>query len=290
MTEYGKLVAEIPENYPEHVKTVLRDDILNRSPDDNVRIAYELAEETHKKQNRKGRDKLPYITHPLRVYDFVNNSIDKNYKKRNIMLAASLLHDCAEDYRPDYYDKNNPESKQRAMDEFYEKLRDKFTDKNFADAVVSLVKEVTNPITFTDVSGNIIEKEQWQVEHMKNPKTSIQARILKICDQSANLQSDLEEVPENWDYNRLTAYRNKASAVVNAALQGASKVDVLECSPKDAGVFYKTIASYAKYVLDDMEKNGHSIPPAYDDRKGYATLTIEGLKRSVKGIKKGAEI
>lgn len=290
MTEYEKLVAAIPENYPEYVKRTLRDDILKRAPDDNVWIAYELAQEMHDGQTRKGRHEIHYITHPLRVYDFVNRCVDKNHEDRDALLMAALLHDVPEDYRPKNYDEENEthESREKARSEAYQKINDRLAGNPLKDKIISILEEETNPIIFRDVFGQKTTKEKWQVEHMLNKQTSVQAKILKIADQSANLISDLEEIPTNWDYDKITAYRKKADAVVSAGLKNISHADMLEGSTEMMGKFYKLIANYHKHVLDDLRRLEKPIPPDAGGHE-YANINIDGIERTVKGIKKGQE-
>ena len=197
---------------PPLVKSALQEDILKRPSDDKIRIAYDLADCLHINDRRKGFQELPYITHPVRVYDLVKRCTTEHTPDREVMLAAALLHDTIEDHSPK--DDNEVRRKSTIRKEVAEQIRNAFSsDPKFAEKVVDLVEELTNPEEFLDENGKTITKEAWQVAHAKN--SSLAARVVKVCDQTANMISDIEELP-NLPSDKIIAYREKAKKVVAA--------------------------------------------------------------------------
>ena len=81
------------------------------------RMAFMLAQEAHKGQIRKGKNK-DYITHPIKVYKIL-----KGVTKDKDVLCAALLHDVIEDTRFNY-----------------EALKKKF-GKRVADIVLEVTKD-----------------------------------------------------------------------------------------------------------------------------------------------------
>lgn len=186
------------DTYPESIQNILNKDILLREEGNPVRIAYNLALELHDGQKRKGMEELAYVTHPLKVYNLAKRCVDISVPDRNVTLAASLLHDAIEDYRQEDIKSGRIEA-QTARNEAAAKIRAGFSDKKFAEKVLKIVAEVTNPVEFTNEKGEIISKKEWQVKHVKN--ISNQGKFIKICDQTLNVAAGVEEVP-NWDYKK----------------------------------------------------------------------------------------
>lgn len=272
------MIDAIPKEYPEYVKRILRDDILLREKGNNIRIAYELSEEIHRDQTRKGLDSLDYITHPLRVYDLVNRCVNKGGKKRDLMLCTALLHDAIEDYEPQCYDVSPIRSKEDVRNEIIEKIHSKFPDKKFADELLVMLGEVTDPLEFKDAEGNKISKKDWQVEHIKH--ISVPARVVKICDQTANLISDIEEVP-NWNYERIKDYRDKATAVVDSATDGIiADEEKHHRSMVYASRMYHVVATFCETLLRDMKEDNKAIPPDYS----HATISMDLVGKMVDKI------
>ncbi len=241
--------SSISKNYPEYVKNILREDILQRKPSDNVRIAYELANEIHKGEERKGTEKLDYITHPLRVYDLVDRSIRKDGVWSDPMRCAALLHDCIESAGKKFDD---AKEKQAAEARMLQEIKEAFPKNDFGEKVAGLVKELTNPIEYQNENGEKISKEEWQVRHVQ--KISLPARVVKICDQTANLISDIEEGPD-WDYQKLMNYRAKTSKVVEAAQENIVDDDRnRHFSLIHATRTYGMVAAYSQSVLDELKK------------------------------------
>ena len=246
------------DKYPEAVQNILDRDILKRDKNDPVRIAYNLALDLHDGQKRKGLEEQDYITHPLRVYNLVKRCIDRNIPDRNVTLAATLLHDAIEDYKKEDI-KSGGINAEVARHEATAKIRSAFTDKKIADKVLQIVEEVTNPISFTNKKGETISKKEWQVKHVRD--ISNQGKLIKICDQTANVISNIEEVP-NWNYDRIISYADKATAVVTAARENIKERDRYVPAVGYAARIYDKVAAQCQEIFDDMRKNGDPIPPS----------------------------
>ncbi|MEQ1789908.1 MAG: HD domain-containing protein, partial [Rickettsiales bacterium] len=244
-------------------------DILTRDKTDVVRIAYNLALELHDGQKRKGIDKYDHITHSLQVYDLVSRVVPRGTPKRDVVLAAALLHDGIEDYK-------NGDAKavlidtQAARAEAVDKIKAAFPDKKFSEKLLEIVGEVTNPIEFTDKKGEIISKRDWQVEHIKN--VSSQAKLIKVCDQTMNVISSIEEVPD-WNYKRVTNYANKATAVVNAVKESNKTKETYFPFVAQAVKIYDKVSSQCQEILDNMNKEGESIPP----NRAHASISLRTI-------------
>lgn len=260
------------DKYPQYVKDILNKDILQRKKDDPVRIAYDVAKELHDGQTRKGIEKQEQITHPLQVYNLVNRCGGRNMPEREIVLAASLLHDGIEDYRKEDI-KSGKIDAQAARAQAADKIMEAFPDKAFAGKVLAVVSELTNPVEFKNADGKAISKRQWQVENIKS--ASSQAKLIKICDKTINIMSNIEEVPD-WDYDRVKEYSDKATLVVKSARENITEGDRYYNAVKRAADIYSHVHEEKMALLDDMKKDGREIPSKYP-MVSISLKTIENI-------------
>lgn len=268
------MAQEIRENYPKYGDEYKRKydiylhkiqaDIMEESL--RVQNAFSLAREIHTGQTRQGIDKQPYITHPLQVYDMVrrcigNRKISANDTDRDVLLAAALLHDAVEDYK-----KKDIKSGQimpvDAREEAIDKIRNKYKDDTkFSEALVKLILEITNPIKFTDENGKEISKTEWQVNHI--PHVSDQAKLLKICDKTVNIVSDINEVPQNSTYKTEYKYIERQTSVVESVIRGEKEISHVYIPAISAAYkIHKLASESCKYILQNMENCKKPFPPA----------------------------
>ncbi len=116
--------------------------------------AWEFAKEAHKGVNRKFSG-VPYFEHVRKVFILV-----KKVDKREIMGAASLLHDTVEDVEWITYD---------------------IIKKEFGKEVADIVKELTSKDNILQLMG----KQNYllnKMVHMSND-----ALVIKLCDRLQNL-------------------------------------------------------------------------------------------------------
>ncbi len=265
---------ENAEKYPEKVRDILYKDIFMRPDDDPVRLAYEVASEMHKGQKRKGLEELDYITHPLQVYDMVKKCIgDDKVPNKDVTLAASLLHDAVEDYKKENKDRQlvRKEAIGKIEDEFIRLItQGRLKNVQFAEQLVNTVTELTNPIKEMGKE----EKRKYQVDKARTALANV--KLIKICDQTLNIISNIEEVPP-WDYHRLIEYTNKATAVVKSALKSIEDNEGADSAyskaVKLAWRVYSDVSDEELRILKNMRSAGKPIPPEYH----VATFSMEAL-------------
>jgi hypothetical protein len=284
-----------PENfntYPQNVKDIIERDILRREKDDPVRIAYDIALEIHSEQKRKGIEKLDYITHPLQVYDFVNRVLVRSGNitkdEREVILAASLLHDGIEDYKKDQVKsgKIKPisaalDAEDTIIDRFVQRI-DPFYFKK-VDDTVNLVFEVTNKLQFEDKDGNKITKIDWQVGHMAEVSTA--AKLIKIADKTLNIMSNIVE-GSKLQYEDLIKYVDEQTKVVTAAENSISPNDKLASSVAQAARVYHFVANHYKEIFDNMKNAGMKFPPG----NAVASLSLQEIDKYVAENKIGVGV
>lgn len=146
--------------------------------------ALDFAAWAHSAQRRKGGEREPYVNHLTEVARLAAQATKGRDDK---LIIAALLHDVLED---------------QAMRVNYKMLKDKFGKR-----VVRIVREVTD-----DRSLPKAERKRLQVVHA--PHLSRRARILKIADKTANLNSILQSPLEDWSVERKTEYFSWAAEVV----------------------------------------------------------------------------
>lgn len=251
---------ENADKYPEKVRDILYKDIFQREENDPVRIAYELAAKLHEGQTRKGILQHEYITHPLQVYDMVKKCIgDDDVPDKDVTLAAALLHDAVEDYGKDDHNKSEEEKRAAAIymieDGFTDLARNhRFTNLEFAEKLIDLLIVLSLPTK--GLSDE--EKRSHQVAVAKT--ASANAKLIKICDQTLNITSNTEEVP-NWDYLRLMKYTNKATAVANSAFRSTKKSDPYYKAINIANAVYTHISDETLEIYKRRKSEGKSFPP-----------------------------
>jgi hypothetical protein len=241
---------ENTNQYPQNVIDIIENDLLKRKPGDPVRIAYNLAKEMHQGQKRDSG--LDYITHPVQVYDMVKRCIGntKVYDK-DVTLAGALLHDAVEDYMQaetkhykelqeagmtsDPFLDTSPTHPKDARENAVGIIQNNFPDPKFSIKLIKLLDELTNPIRLEDSE----HKRSLQISKMK--KASGPAKLIKICDQTTNVVSDINE-RSSWDYDKVIKFTNKATGVVKATYDSAIKHKGLYTKPISiaSDVYFKT--------------------------------------------------
>jgi guanosine-3',5'-bis(diphosphate) 3'-pyrophosphohydrolase len=148
-------------------------------------LALDFAAWAHSTQRRKGGAREPYVNHLTEVARLVAQATGGTDHK---LIIAALLHDVLED---------------QALHVNHEMLVE-----NFGKRVAAIVLEVTD-----DKSLPKAERKRLQVVHA--PHLSRRARILKIADKAANLNSILQTPPRDWSATRKREYFVWAAAVVD---------------------------------------------------------------------------
>jgi (p)ppGpp synthase/HD superfamily hydrolase len=146
--------------------------------------ALDFAAWAHSAQRRKGGAQEPYINHLTEVARLVAQATGG--KDESVVMAA-LLHDSLEDQSPPVT---------------YAMLVE-----HFGKRVAKIVREVTDDKTLPKA-----ERKRLQIEHA--PHMSRRAKILKIADKAANLNSILQSPPHDWSAARKREYFAWAAEVV----------------------------------------------------------------------------
>jgi (p)ppGpp synthase/HD superfamily hydrolase len=146
--------------------------------------ALDFAAWAHSTQRRKGGAQEPYINHLTEVARLVATATGGDDDK---IIIAALLHDTLED---------------QAMHVTREMLVE-----HFGERVAKIVEEVTD-----DTALPKAERKRMQIVHA--PELSKRAKILKIADKAANLNSILQSPPADWTAERKREYFAWAAAVV----------------------------------------------------------------------------
>lgn len=152
-----------------------------------VMKAAAFAAHKHRYQFRKGKDKSPYINHPLTVAMALTEAGGVTDPE---LIAAALLHDTIEDT-------------ETTPDELLQE---------FGKRVSDLVAEVSD-----DKSLPKQERKRRQVEHAAH--LSRDAQQLKIADKLCNLREILTNPPADWPASRKNEYFDWAKAVVDQIRQ-----------------------------------------------------------------------
>jgi GTP diphosphokinase / guanosine-3',5'-bis(diphosphate) 3'-diphosphatase len=147
--------------------------------------ALDFAAWAHSAQRRKGGAREPYVNHLTEVARLVAQATGG---EDDTLIIAALLHDVLED---------------QSMHVNYEMLVG-----NFGRQVAKIVCEVTD-----DKLLPRAERKRLQVVHA--PHLSRRARILKIADKAANLNSILQTPPKGWSAKRKSEYFAWAAEVVD---------------------------------------------------------------------------
>jgi guanosine-3',5'-bis(diphosphate) 3'-pyrophosphohydrolase len=159
--------------------------------------ALEFAAVRHRKQFRKGKDKSPYINHPIQVANLLVNEAGE---KDPVLLAASMLHDVVEDTVETKLEKKELIGQIREL---------------FGEEVLSVTLEVTD-----DKSLGKKMRKQMQVKHAST--LSVKAKKLKIADKIMNVRDITSNPPVKWSLWRIRKYLDWSEKVV-AGLRGVNK-------------------------------------------------------------------
>jgi (p)ppGpp synthase/HD superfamily hydrolase len=151
--------------------------------------AVTFAARKHQDQRRKGRRRLPYINHPLRVAEIL---WEVGGVRDPEILMAAVLHDTLEDTE------TTPVELGHA----------------FGARVLSLVQEVTD-----DKSLPKAVRKQLQIDHTRH--LSCGAKMIKLADKIHNVYELTHEPPADWPRARVIDYVDWAGRVV-AGLRGAN--------------------------------------------------------------------
>ena len=138
---------------------------MERTNNNSLAFALDYATRMHKGQYRRGGDE--YITHPIRVANYVFQF--KKSSNIETLLISAYLHDTIEDTEATFYD----------------------IAQTFGPQVASIVSELTTDIDMK----NEIGKTKYLSIKMKN--MSSWALVVKLCDRLDNI-SDLETSPEEF--------------------------------------------------------------------------------------------
>lgn len=150
----------------------------------NIVRALDFAAWAHSTQRRKGGAREPYVNHLTEVARLVAQATGGKDDK---LIIAALLHDVLED-----------QSMHVTSDMLVE---------NFGKRVAKIVQEVTD-----DRSLPKPERKRLQIVHARH--LSRRAKILKIADKAANLNSILLTPPKDWSATRKREYFAWAGQVV----------------------------------------------------------------------------
>lgn len=145
--------------------------------------ALRFAAEKHRDQRRKGKDRAPYINHPIAVAETlwqVGGVRDIN------VLVAALLHDTIEDTGT-------------TQDE----LR-----QEFGEDVLSLVMECTD-----DKSLPKLMRKDLQIQNA--PHKTTRARQIKLADKINNVAEIAQNPPRLWSKARRREYLDWTEKVIN---------------------------------------------------------------------------
>jgi len=202
------------------------------------------------------------------VYDII-----RRFTSDELTLAASLLHDCVEDYRK-HDVKKGIITKETARIEAQGEIEKLARGRE----IFSVVDELTNPLEYRDAASQPISKEQWQSEHASH--MSIIARIIKIADQAANNISTVEENPD-WDMKKRLDYVKKASSVVKGAQQNLSMADPAYPVIKKLAQFSEFVEKGTRNVTEGPNKRLMSLPQI-DQPKAPGAFNIDTLDELVR--------
>lgn len=137
----------------------------------------------HRDQRRKGKDKEPYINHPLELAHVLwfEGGVDDP-----VVLAAALLHDTIEDT-------------QTTLQEL---------QGEFGGRVAQIVMEVTDE---RSLNWRVRKKLQVSRARLSSPE----AKQVKLADKICNLRSMVASPPNGWSVDRQRAYFDWAGQVVD---------------------------------------------------------------------------
>lgn len=127
----------------------------------------------HKNQRRKDKDQTPYINHPITV---MNILITHNINDKDVLIGA-LLHDIIED-----------------TSGTFEEIEEQFNKK-----IAEIVLDCSDNKSLSKTA-----RKQQQIE--KSAYKSLEAKLVKMADKIANINSLNNEKPETWSDSRVLGY------------------------------------------------------------------------------------
>jgi GTP diphosphokinase / guanosine-3',5'-bis(diphosphate) 3'-diphosphatase len=160
--------------------------------------ALKFAATRHRKQFRKGHDRIPYINHPIEVASLLANEGRESDPE---LFVAAILHDVIEDTVETVAERDALSEQIKAL---------------FGEKVLSVTLEVTDDKTIDKE-----ERKRLQVVHA--PLISVSAKKLKIADKIMNVHDITYNPPADWSLERIAAYFDWAESVV-AGLRGVNKI------------------------------------------------------------------
>lgn len=210
-------------------KEIKRKEFIEKYPEAMTKseMALEFATKKHEGQFRKGKNKRPYIEHPIMVAGLIEK-YKGNSHAIDELKAASYLHDTLED-----------------TDTTFEELV-----KKFGIQVASLVVELTNIDEFKDEMGKA-KYQAINISHISN-----WAFDIKLCDILANL-SDLAYVDDN---NFINKFVKEKIHIISYQLKNRNLTKTQKVIIKDIISIIKIIINYKlpkqlnneefKYILE----------------------------------------
>ena len=160
---------------------------MNTTPNKDLSLvvrAAAFAAHRHGHQKRKGKDKLPYITHPLEVARIL---IEEAGEDDPVVIAAAILHDTVEDAGV-------------TVAELIER---------FGSDVAAVVLELTD-------DKLLPKEERKRLQIVNAPGKSVRAAKVKMADKIANLRDVANDPPTDWDQARKRRYFEWSREVVSA--------------------------------------------------------------------------
>lgn len=164
---------------------------ISENPVEIIIKCVNFAAIKHKNQRRKDPEETPYINHPIGV---ANILISEAKITDSEVIQAALLHDTVED-----------------TDTTLEEI-----EKAFGSVVQSIVAEVTD-----DKSLPKATRKDLQIIHA--PKSSTQAKLVKLADKLYNLRDLEKSIPKGWTTERVQEYFVWSKKVVDG-LRGTNQI------------------------------------------------------------------
>jgi guanosine-3',5'-bis(diphosphate) 3'-pyrophosphohydrolase len=161
------------------------------TPTARISDALAYAADQHRDQRRKGAEAAPYINHPIALLRIL--SVEAGIDDPDVLVAAAL-HDVIEDCSG-------------RQQEHIERRRSEIRDR-FGTGVLALVEALTD-----DKSLPKPERKRQQVAHAA--RIPHKARLVKLADKIANVRDIQRCPPQDWEPERIDAYFDWATEVVN---------------------------------------------------------------------------
>jgi len=150
--------------------------------------ALEFAAYRHRFDKTKNEE--PYINHVIKVCTLL--IVIGEVKDRDTIVAAAL-HDLLE--------KTSTKAGEISL--------------LFGEPVLRIVLELTD-------ANYSNEEEKWLRQVHEAPALSHEARVIKLADKIANVESIMTFMPEGWDYERKVIYMEWAEKIIHV-LQGTNE-------------------------------------------------------------------